>query len=89
MTKMIEVPEVHLLELKAWRWAHAVGDQINYATPIDAILACMPKPIEAGDRVRTVIGEGIVVAVDGDTAWVRRDDGVRLTWRIKNLEVIE
>lgn len=87
--KMIEVPEEHLLALKAWRRAHDLGSDVRSFSPVDALIACLPKPIKAGDRVRTLAGEGIVLAIDGDTAWVRRDDGARLTWRIEGLEVIE
>lgn len=87
--KMIEVPEEHLLALKKWR---RDGKYVDPALVphIKALIACLPKPIEVGSRVRAPKGEGIVMAVDAGYAWVRFGGGVgHLTCSIEYLEVIE
>lgn len=85
MTKMIEVPEEHLLALKRWRDWRALPPFV------DALIACLPKPIEVGSMVRTSTGHGAatVIAVDGDEAWVRFGHGGSGIWAFKSLEVIE
>lgn len=88
--KMIEVPEEHLRALKRWRAAECSARDLR--PHIEALIACLPKQIEVGSRVRTAGGaaEGIVIAINDDKVWMRYDNGTYyFTWPIAGLEAIE
>lgn len=68
----------------AGSWLHicyAIGDGLRACQP--------PPPPQPGDRVHgepmNVNWTAEVVAVDGDHAWVRWDDGSRGTWELSKL----
>ena len=92
MTKMIEVPEEHLLALKKWVGGKSDSPVFPH---IKALIACLPKPIEVGSRVRMAGGvtdgttDGTVIAINDDKAWVLLDGNVHYTLRMDRLEVIE
>lgn len=93
MTKMIEVPEEHLLGLK--KWHDGKSRSFPLIDHINALIACLPKPIEVGSRVRMAGGvtdgttDGTVIAINDDKAWVLLDGNVHYTLRMDRLEVIE
>lgn len=85
---MVPVPVRHIQALKSLRDLDERMLEAERAA-LAAVLACVPKPIEVGNRVRTPAGfVAHVVAVEGDDAWVRYDSGRRFTWRIEDLEVL-
>lgn len=47
-----------------------------------------PRPLKVGDRVRIGAGgaRALVLAVDGDEAWLKSDVGNRATYRTSGLE---
>lgn len=61
--------------------------------PVSAVVSILPRPLEAGDRVRLpnpmFHQVGVLLAIDGEECWVRWDDGARNTQDLSDLQRVD
>lgn len=81
--KIIEDAATHRRWAKEWEQS---GQHHNAVLSlVDAALADMPEPIQVGHLAKWGEQEVLVVAVDGDYAWIKFSDDLWHTVRIKDL----
>ena len=70
-----------------------VAAEMARPIPLSAIREELPRPLEAGDRVRLpnpmFHQVGVLLAIDGEECWVRWDDGARNTQDLSDLQRVD